>query len=162
MDGKMRLLTALYIERDGQVLLLYRVGSRVVSPSWCGIGGHVEPDEIGDAQACVLRELEEETCIRREMLEGIRLRYITLRLKKGEILHNYYFFATLRDDVEVEMACNEGSLAWTDEAQVLELDMPYTAKAVLTHYYAGERDDERVYGGIATPSGVSFTPLEEF
>lgn len=60
MDGKLRLMTAVYITRGEDMLLLYRVGSRVVAPSWCGVGGHFEKDELGDARACVLRELREE------------------------------------------------------------------------------------------------------
>lgn len=177
-EGKLRLMTAMYIERDGKMLLLYRVGSRVVAPSWCGIGGHFEPDEISDARECVLRELEEETQIRREDLVNLRLKYITLRLKNGEVRHNYYFFASLREGVDPSLTCNEGALAWVDEADMDALNMPYTAKAVLLHYLHGGRGDDCLYGGIAkcaSPSlaaidassgeeknGVIFTPLEEF
>lgn len=60
MDGRLRCMTAVYITRGEEMLLLYRVGSRVVAPSWCGIGGHFEPEELNDARACVLRELREE------------------------------------------------------------------------------------------------------
>lgn len=37
-----------------------RIGSKVVEPSWCGIGGHFEKTELNNARACVLRELYEE------------------------------------------------------------------------------------------------------
>ena len=47
MEGKLRNMTSVYITRESegekQMLLLYRIGSRVVAPSWCGIGGHCEP-----------------------------------------------------------------------------------------------------------------------
>ena len=51
MDGKLRNMTAIYLTQNGKMLMLYRVGSRVVSPSWCGIGGHFEKDELNDAKA---------------------------------------------------------------------------------------------------------------
>ena len=60
MEGKLRQMTALYLLKDDRMLLLYRIGSRVVEPCWCGIGGHLEPEEIGDAGACVRREVREE------------------------------------------------------------------------------------------------------
>lgn len=162
MQVKIREMTALYVERDAHVLMLYRIGSRVGPPSWRGIGGHLEKEELGDAYACVLREMEEETLLRREMLADLRLKYVTMRLKDGEIRQNYYFFATLRAGVEIALSCNEGRLEWVDEARVLELYMPPSAKAALEHYYALGRNDDRLYGGVTTENGVTFTPFEEF
>ena len=40
MRVKLRSMTSLYLTRGDEMLLLYRVGSRVVEPSWCGIGGY--------------------------------------------------------------------------------------------------------------------------
>ena len=54
-----RLMTSVFLVRDDQVLLLYRVGSRAVADSWVGVGGHLEPEEIGDPTRGVLRELDE-------------------------------------------------------------------------------------------------------
>ena len=42
MAEKLRNMTAVYLFREGKLLMLYRVGSRVVAPSWCGVGGHFE------------------------------------------------------------------------------------------------------------------------
>lgn len=39
MAEKLRNMTAVYLFREGKLLMLYRVGSRVVAPSWCGVGG---------------------------------------------------------------------------------------------------------------------------
>ena len=49
MDGKLRQMTALYLVEGEKILMLYRIGSRVVEPSWCGIGGHFEPEELNTA-----------------------------------------------------------------------------------------------------------------
>ena len=35
MAEKLRNMTAVYLFREGKLLMLYRVGSRVVAPSWC-------------------------------------------------------------------------------------------------------------------------------
>ena len=61
MDGKLRNMTALYLLKGDKVLLLYRQGGKVVNNVWTGsAGGHFEKDELNDARACVIRELEEE------------------------------------------------------------------------------------------------------
>ncbi len=69
----------------------------MVNNVWTGsAGGHFEECELNDAQACVLREMKEELGIDEEDIEGLSLRYITLRRTKGEIRQNYYFFADLK------------------------------------------------------------------
>ena len=50
MQGKLRNMASVYITDGDRMLLLYRVGSRVVAPSWCGVGGHFEKDELNDAK----------------------------------------------------------------------------------------------------------------
>ncbi len=41
-QGKLRNMTSVYIMHQDKMLLLYRIGSRVVYPSWCGFGGPFE------------------------------------------------------------------------------------------------------------------------
>lgn len=36
---KLRNMTSLFLFNGNRILLLYRIGSRVIAPSWCGIGG---------------------------------------------------------------------------------------------------------------------------
>ena len=64
---KLRNMTSIYILREDCLLLLYRVGSRVVEPSWCGVGGHFEPEELNRPDLCILRELEEKPASRRRI-----------------------------------------------------------------------------------------------
>ena len=92
MNGKLRNMTSIYLRRGDNYLLLYRVGSKVIGNSYTGTaGGHFEPEELNDAKACVLRELKEETGLLETDIEGLTMRYVTLRLKNGEIRQNYYF-----------------------------------------------------------------------
>ena len=71
MAEKLRNMTAVYLFREGKLLMLYRVGSRVVAPSWCGVGGHFEQAELNDPRACALRELREETGWQAQRVEEI-------------------------------------------------------------------------------------------
>lgn len=71
-DTRLRNMTAVYISRGEEMLMLYRIGSRVVEPSWVGIGGHFEPEELNDPKACMLRELEEEIELTSEDLEHLQ------------------------------------------------------------------------------------------
>ncbi len=162
MDGQLRNMTAVYISRPGQMLLLYRVGSRVIAPSYVGIGGHFEPQEIGDARACVLREVREEIGLEESDLVNLRMRYAMQRLKDGEIRQNYYFFADLRDGVSVPLETGEGRAQWVDEADILKKDMPVTAKVMLRHYLSVGRFTDCLYAGATTRDGAVFTELCEF
>ena len=162
MDGKLRNMTAIYISRGEEMLMLYRVGSRVVAPSWCGIGGHFEVDELNNPKACVLREFKEEAGLRECDLDNLTMRYVTLRLKNSEIRQNYYFFAELREGVSVKLASDEGRLQWISYEQIMDREMPFTAYYMLQHYLTVGRYTDQLYAGITTEDGVEFTSLREF
>ena len=161
MLGKLRNMTSLYIIRGDEMLMLYRIGSRVVDPSWCGIGGHFEEDELNDALRCVLREANEEIGISEDQLENLKHRYVTLRNKNGEIRQNYYFFAELKPGVEINTDCNEGELRWVKTENVLEKNMPFTAWYMMEHYLKIGRYNDILYGGITTKNGVEFVAMED-
>ena len=92
MDGKLRNMTSVYLLQKDKILLLHRLGSKVVGNSYVGAaGGHFEPGEISDARACVRRERKEETGLDELALEDLTMRYVTLRLKNGEVSVNIDF-----------------------------------------------------------------------
>lgn len=159
---RLRNMTAIYIMHQDKLLMLYRIGSRVVEPSWCGVGGHFEESELNDPLACVLREMEEETPIKRTMVENLTFKYVTLRLKKGEIRQNYYYFASLKDDVRLNLESSEGKLRWVPLDQVMEKEMPLTAKFMLQHYLEIGRFDDKLYSGTTLENKMVFTELKEF
>ena len=162
MDIKLRNMASIYISRDDKMLMLYRIGSSVVPPSWCGIGGHFEEYELNNARACVLRELKEEMNISEGKLDDLQLKYVTLRLKNNEIRQNYYFFADLKSNVIVNLICNEGKPEWIQYEHILEKEMPYTAKYVLQHYLKIGKYSNHIYGGVAALKNVVFTELIDF
>ena len=161
MDITLRNMTSLYLVRDEQVLCLYRIGSSVADRKFIGsAGGHFEPSELNDPRACVLREMAEELGLKPEDIEGLTLRYITHRLKNGQIRQNYYFFAELRQDQCLHS--NEGHLSWFDFSKIPELDMPVSAKHMLLHYIRTGRFTDHVYCGITKADGTVFEPMSEF
>lgn len=161
----LRNMTSLYIQWQGEVLLLYRIGSRVIEPSWVGIGGHFEPQDVHDPRACVLRELREETGLTESSLEDLRLRYVSLRHNGSELRQNFYFFARLRGEKPL-LSCTEGHLRWVKWDHVSTLPMPVTARSCLEHYLQQGRRDARLYGimhnaGTAPPVITPLTLGEE-
>lgn len=158
----LRPMTAIYIIRGEKILLLYRIGSRVVGNSYTGsAGGHIEPEEYRTPEACVLRELEEETGLTADALDNFRLRYITMRRKDGEIRQNYYYFAELKDGACVKDS-NEGRLEWHDMTRLADLPMPVTARHVVDHYLQIGRHTDVLYGGLTTADGPVFAELSDF
>ena len=158
----LRPMTAIYITRGEKILLLYRIGSRVVGNSYTGsAGGHMEAAEYRDPCACVLRELQEETGLTADALDGLALRYITMRRKDGEVRQNYYYFAELKAGADVNDS-NEGRLEWHDMNALDALPMPVTARHVVEHYLAVGRFDNKLYGGLTTAAGPVFAELSDF
>ena len=161
MDGKLRNMTSLYLVKADEVLCLYRMGSRVADQRYVGsAGGHFEENEISDARACVLREAREELGLLEQDLQDLKLRYITYRLKNGEIRQNYYFFASLKESRP--LVRTEGELRWVPFSQTHTLHMPVSAYHMLQHYVKIGRFDSILYAGITEETGTSFVPMTEF
>lgn len=158
----LRPMTAIYLTRGKKILLLYRIGSRVIGNSYTGsAGGHLEAEEYRDPKACMLRELQEETGLTADALDGLALRYVTMRLKNGEIRQNYYYFAELKPGFDVQDS-NEGRLEWHGMDALDGLPMPVTARHVVDHYLTTGRFNNVLYGGITTSDGPVFAELNDF
>lgn len=161
-SGKLRNMTSIYLRCGDRFLLLYRIGSSVIEDSYTGTGGgHFEPHELNDARSCVMRELYEETGLTESDIDDLSLRYITLRLKNGEVRQNYYFFANYIGDRD-DIVSSEGRLCWFDAKDIHGLKMPFSASFMLDHYLKEGQYTTHLYGGVATESGIDFTVLNEF
>ncbi len=158
---KLRNMTSLYLYNDTGLLCLYRLGSKVADHMYIGsAGGHFEEGELNDPRKCVLREMQEELGLTEEDITGLTLRYITMRLKNGEIRQNYYFFARLKE--ERELQSNEGILRWVSWEEVPALEMPGSARHMICHYLKEGRFTDQLYGGITRAEGTEFVVFEEF
>ena len=161
MDGKLRNMTSVYLTGEQGILCLYRIGSRVANNLYVGsAGGHFEQGELNDARTCALREMQEELGLTESDVADLRLRYITLRLKNGEIRQNYYFFGKLLSDRELEST--EGNLHWFSYEEAEHLHMPASAKHMMLHYLKTGRFDENLYAGVTDNAGTRFVIMEEF
>ena len=161
MDGRLRNMTSVYLTGEQGILCLYRVGSRVANHKYIGsAGGHFEKDELNDARACALREMREELGLTESDVTGLKLRYITYRLKDGEIRQNYYFFGRL--NTEQNLQSTEGTLRWIPCDGFENLNMPLSAKHMILHYLRQGCFDDTLYAGITRADGTDFVPLEEF
>lgn len=161
MDGQLRNMTSVYLTGEKRILCLYRIGSRVANNMYIGsAGGHFEKAELNDARACILREMKEELGLTEGDVEGLTLRYITLRLKNGEIRQNYYFFAGLKEDRE--LSSTEGVLEWVPYERIPNLKMPVSAKHMILHYLREGRFTEHLYAGVTEENGTKFVIMSEF
>lgn len=161
MDGKLRNMTSVYLTGEKGILCLYRIGSRVVSNRYIGsAGGHFENSELNDARSCALREMQEELGLTEQDVDGLKLRYITLRKMNGEIRQNYYFFGKLKSDRELQST--EGTLRWIRDEEFRDLPMPVSAKHMILHYLQEGRNTNLLYAGITEESGTTFVPMVEF
>ena len=161
MDGKLRNMTSVFLYDDEGILCLYRIGSRVANNKYVGsAGGHFEPAEVSDAKACALRELQEELGLTDVDVPDMKLRYITCRLKNGEIRNNYYFFASFNRSRC--LTSNEGQLHWCSYEEAKHIQMPASARFMMDHYLSVGRFDDKLYGGMTEPCDTRFVQLREF
>ena len=160
---KTRNMTSIYLIQNDHVLLLFRQGGRVVNEAWTGsAGGHFEETELNDPEACVLRELYEELGVKASDLDGLKLRYITLRRSKSEVRQDFYFFAELKNSFSGNLASNEGISKWFSLEEIGNLNMPYSARYMIDHYLATGRFTDELYVGVADGEAVRFTELPEY
>ena len=162
MNGKLRNMTAIYLFRGEKVLLLFRKGGKVVDRVWTGsAGGHFEENELNDPTACVLREMKEELGLGSEQIADLTMRYVTLRDTGGEIRQNYYFFATLADEVGEDLHSNEGELAWFSLEELDGLEMGDYAEFFLSDTYNILKDQGESVRVMSLDVHTSFgTPAE--
>lgn len=159
---KLRNMTGVYLSCNRQMLLLYRQGGRVVSNQWvASAGGHFEKEELNDPKACVLRELKEELDLTEDDLTDLNMRYIGLRNVNGEIRQNYYFFANLKPEHYSLFASSEGKCRWVDYPDIMQFDMPLTARYVMDHYLRVGQYTDELYSAVSDGEGFRFTVLRE-
>lgn len=163
MCNKLRNMTAIYLLHKSKILLLYRQGGKVVNNVWvASAGGHFEENELNDPKHCVIRELEEELGLTEKDLTNFKMRYVALRRTNDEIRQNYYFFAEVSDGEMRNLTSNEGTLKWFDISEIHTLEMPYTAKHVIAHYWNIGMNNSQLYCGVADGKQVTFIELPEY
>ena len=161
MNPGLRNMTSLFFVRDEGLLCLYRIGSRVANRKYVGAcGGHFEESELSSPEKCVLREMREELGLLPEDIEGLKLRYVTLRYMGHEIRQNYYFFARLKG--ERALRSSEGELRFFTWEELKTVDMPVSARHMMDHYLEEGRFTDYLYAGATAPGGTRFARMRFF
>jgi 8-oxo-dGTP diphosphatase len=161
MNPSLRNMTSLFFVEEEGLWCLFRQGSRVANNKYVGAcGGHFEESELSSPEACVLREMKEELGLDPDEIEGLALRYVTLRGMDREIRQNYYFFARLKG--ERQLASSEGEIRFFTWKELEIIDMPVSARHMMDHYLKVGRFDEYRYAGITEPGGSRFVRLQYF
>ena len=116
------LTTLIYITRGDKCLFIRKTRKGDMNlDKWLGIGGHFETDET--PEECALRELKEESGIKREDLSDFEYRgLVTFLSSEYESEYMHVFTASVPEAFEVPVkACDEGELAWVDLDKIKDL-----------------------------------------
>ena len=114
----MRNTTLCYLERGRDYLMLHRVKKEVDEnkDKWIGIGGKFEPGETADA--CLLREVREETGL---TLTSWRYRGIVTFVSDEWGTEYMHLFTADAWEGALRQDCDEGVLEWIDREKLLSL-----------------------------------------
>ena len=63
---------------------------------------------------------------------------------------------------KMQLESTEGRLKWVPLDEVMDKEMPLTAKFMLEHYLSVGQFDDTVYSGATCEDHMEFTKLEEF
>ncbi len=123
--------TVIVLEHAGRYLLLRRANCKRFAPGrWTGVGGRVEPSELGCLRAAALRELRDETGITPEEITHFVARRALLHLRDGHTLTLLLYF-TGGLAKAVLPPCSEGTLAWVGPEGIAGLDVIESTQRVL-------------------------------
>ena len=112
--------TLCYIEQDDRYLMLLRnkKAHDVNEGKWIGIGGKFEPGESADA--CLLREVKEETGV---TLTDYQFRGIIQFVSDQWDDEEMYLYSATGYEGRIDFNCNEGELRWIPKNDLMGLNL---------------------------------------
>ncbi|MDR2931735.1 MAG: NUDIX domain-containing protein [Oscillospiraceae bacterium] len=148
-----------FLKHEGQYLLIKRSPDKKHFPNvWDGVGGGVEKDEFQTPDKAILREIYEETGLKRNDVSGLTLRYVHVKRIDDFLCYHYvYFGEASKNDV---WQTDEGVLYWVSEKELFERTYSPTMEQLLRHYFSSGRNTPDLYL-FSTYQGVdTITPFE--
>ena len=146
----LRIMTVAFLFNGDDILLLERSASKKIYPNlWSGVGGHVEPNELGDIKLSCLREIHEETNIPPEHITTLDHRYLVLRHKGTELWQTEHQHR--HNNPAQFHQTHEGVLHWILRLRSLQPPtfIPVNI-AALRHYFTTQ--PQTVHLGLAHPA----------
>jgi 8-oxo-dGTP diphosphatase len=126
-----KVYSVIFLFHAGKLLLLRRADWKAFAPGrWTGIGGRVEPFELGDLASSARRELFEETDLGAAEVSTLILRRTLTFYRSDEGLVTLVYFTgdAVSDRVPT---CTEGTLAWKEPSELDRLDVIENTAKVL-------------------------------
>lgn len=154
MKGNTKVMLSVFITYQGHVLLNC-IGNRVTSPSWAAVGKRFEQEYLDEAKRSMLKYLD----IQESDLDSIKLRYVTMRYKDGEIRQNCFYFVEAKNDLNIGPI---GNKKWINFYQLPEMELPTTISSIMKHYLSVGSTNDLVYAGVMKEKGYAISELEEF
>ena len=151
----MKLTTLCYLQRDDEILMLYRNKKKedANEGKWIGIGGRIEEGEAPDE--CMIREVREETAL--EVCSYECLGVITFVSDRWE---DEYMFLYRVGSFAGEMTrdCPEGTLKWIRKEEVMQLPLWEGDRYFLSDLISGKKDIRMklIYEGEKLVKAVRF------
>jgi 8-oxo-dGTP diphosphatase len=156
---KFRNIATAFLMNGDDFLLMERSSTNKRMPGfWYGVGGHIEPEEINNPFAAVLREVYEETGLKENNLEGLYLQYILMRREGDETVINYIYFGKTNTKYVVQN--DEGTLHWIQKKEVLNRKFFDVLKLALEHYFENGKNEDVMVGIMEKEEGIKWTVLE--
>lgn len=129
--GAVAAFSMILLACDDRYLLLRRAESKRFAPGkWTGLGGRIEPHELGDVRSAALRELWEETGLSENDVQYFSLRRVLLNNRPSEPLTLLLYFTGVLSE-PVTLPCTEGTLHWVSSDEIGQYDLIDNAAAVI-------------------------------
>lgn len=135
--NSMKETTLCYITRDNSYLMLYRnkKSDDVNEGKWIGVGGKLEEGETPDA--CICREVREETGL---TLTSYRRRGVIYFYADGWESEVIYLYSADGFAGELTQECNEGELRWIPISEIMDLNLWEGDRIFLRQLVEGRED----------------------